>query len=277
MYYKAKSPPPAGRPGVLPRGLPAGPSRRHRRRRRRPQGHTIKPVLAYVLHDTVRNQVPHRDPFPDSLTAVRRRDRHGRHLHQRDPVTGDPGVTENVPGTRHPHQMSQVEDLLTVLPGEDLRQRVRPGDEVQFRARVLSRDVMKGVDRVGRTTPVDIDPGDCEPRVGGRGDHRHEVTVLGRGDLALLLEGLGPGGHEDDLVESEDVLNLAGRDQVSMVDRVKGSPHDADAKRTSRQGHALRLASLLGDTIGSPQTGLDNCSWRTYCHGLPPLWVSATP
>ena len=49
--------------------------------------------------------------------------------------------------------MSQVEDLLTVLPGEDLRQRVRPGDEVQFRARVLSRDVMKGVDRVGRTTP----------------------------------------------------------------------------------------------------------------------------
>jgi len=33
------------------------------------------------------------------------------------------------------------------------------------------------------------------------------------------------------------------------VDRIKGSTHDADAKRTSRLGHALRLASLLGDTL----------------------------
>ena len=149
--------------------------------------------------------------------------------------------------------MSQVEDLLTVLPGEDLRQRVGSSDEVQLRARVLGRDVMQGVDRVSRPTSVDIDPGDREPRVGGRGDHRHEVPVLSRGDLALLLEGLGPGGHEDDLVESEDVLHLTGCDQVPMVDRIKGSTHDADAKRTSRQGHALRLASLLGDTFGSPQ------------------------
>ena len=77
--------------------------------------------------------------------------------------------------------------------------------------------------------------------------------MLGRGDLALLLEGLGPGRHEDDLVESEDVLNLTGRNEVPVVDRIKGSTHDADAKRTSRQGHALRLASLLGDTFGSPQ------------------------
>ena len=34
-----------------------------------------------------------------------------------------------------------------------------------------------------------------------------------------------------------------------MMDRIKGSSHDTDAKRTSRLGHALRLASFLGDTL----------------------------
>ena len=73
--------------------------------------------------------------------------------------------------------------------------------------------------------------------------------MLGRRDPAILLEGLGPGGYEDDLIEGEDVLDLTGCHEVPMVDRIKGSSHDTDAKRTSRLGHALRLASFLGDTL----------------------------
>ena len=42
--------------------------------------------------------------------------------------------------------------------------------------------VGQGVDRVRRAAPVDVHPADREPRVGRRGDDRHEVAVLGRAD-----------------------------------------------------------------------------------------------
>ena len=37
------------------------------------------------------------------------------------------------------------------------------------------------------------------------------------------------GGHEDDLVEVEALLHLAGGHQVAVVDRIEGTAHDADA------------------------------------------------
>jgi hypothetical protein len=35
-------------------------------------------------------------------------------------------------GAGHPHQMSEVEQLVNALPGQDLRQRIRARDEVHF-------------------------------------------------------------------------------------------------------------------------------------------------
>jgi NAD(P)H-dependent FMN reductase len=74
--------------------------------------------------------------------------------------------------------------------------------------------------------------------------------------LALrLLPGL-PGRYENDLVETEATGNLAGRDQVAVVDRIKRATHDAkpvplmrlgtalpgQACRARWQGHAVALA-----------------------------------
>ena len=54
--------------------------------------------------------------------------------------------------------------------------------------------------------------------------------MLGGRDPSALLEGLGPGRHEDDLGQPEDVLDLGRRDQVAVVDRVEGPTHDPDTQ-----------------------------------------------
>ena len=81
-----------------------------------------------------------------------------------------------------------------------------------------------------------------EPRVGRGRDHRHQVAVLGRADRRRrpFCHGLA-GRHEDDLVEREPVGHLAGRHQVTVVDRVEGAAHDADPP-----GAVTRRGSLVG-------------------------------
>ena len=57
--------------------------------------------------------------------------------------------------------------------------------------------------------------------------------MLGGGDLLIgFLPGLA-GGDEDHRVEAETVGYLAGGDEVTVMDGVKGAAHDADALRTS--------------------------------------------
>ena len=112
--------------------------------------------------------------------------------------------------------------------------------------------VAQGVDRVGGARPVDVDPADREPRVGRRRDDRHQVAVLGRADLALvLLPGL-TGGHEDDLVEPEPGLHLGGGHQVAVVDRVERPPI---TPRRMLSGRACGGSIASWWTSGSGTTG----------------------
>ena len=105
--------------------------------------------------------------------------------------------------------------------------------------------VGQGVDRVGRAAAVDVDPADREPRVGRRGDDRHEVAVLGRADLALGLLPRLTGRHEDDLVEPEQPGDLAGGDEVAVVDGIERPTHDPDPATCHRP-------SLSGPTGAGP-------------------------
>jgi hypothetical protein len=126
---------------------------------------------------------------------------------------------------RHPDEFREIEQLLPVLPGQDTLERVRAGDEVQLGGRVLLAEVAKGVHRVRQFLAVDIDATDRESRVGRGGDDRHEVTVLGRADDLALLLPRRPGRDEDDLVETEGVGDLAGGDEVAVMDRIERSAH----------------------------------------------------
>ncbi len=87
---------------------------------------------------------------------------------------------------------------------------------------------------------VDVHAAHCEPRVGGRGNHRHQVAVLTRGHPRLH-----PGltrGHKDHFVEVEVLLHLTRGHQVTVVNRVEGSAHDPNAGATGLAiGHGIRL------------------------------------
>ena len=125
----------------------------------------------------------------------------------------------------------------------------------------VGAQVGQRVDGVGRAAAVDVDAARREPRVRRRRDHRHEVAVLGQADLAVdLLPGL-TGRHEQDLIQREPVGDLAGRDQVPVVDRVEGPAHDADLAVHGRSLTSMYHAGpqwtkrllLTGDTISGTQ------------------------
>ena len=101
------------------------------------------------------------------------------------------------------------------------------------------------VDRVGGAAPVDVHAAHREARIGRGGDDRHQVAVLGRADRALgLLPGLA-GRHEHDLVEAEQPGDLAGGDEVAVVDGIERPTHDPDPATCHR-------ASLAGPTGAGP-------------------------
>jgi hypothetical protein len=111
----------------------------------------------------------------------------------------------------------------------NLGQRVGAGDEEEL---VLRRgraaQVAQRIDGVGGPAPVDVDAADAELGVGRGGDDRHQVPVLGRGDLTVVLLVRLSGRHEDDLVQREVVRDFARGDQVTMVDGVERAAHHSD-------------------------------------------------
>src|SRR5699024_7070979 len=73
-------------------------------------------------------------------------------------------------------------------------------------------------------------------RVRRSGHDRHQVAVLGIGDLLRRLLPGPAGGHEDDLVQPEDALHLAGGDEVPVVDGIEGPTHHADPSSLQLHG-----------------------------------------
>src|SRR5450755_4047194 len=181
-----------------------------------PPGHPgsglVELALADVLDDAVWHQVPDGVTGADPGAALGRGDGQRGNLDEADPLVRQSAEGQPVTGPGAADEMRQLEQLVGVAPGDHPGQRVGPGDEEELGVGpALGAQIAQGIDGVGLAGPVDVDPADGEPGVGCGRDHRHEVTVLGRGDIAaVLLPGLA-GRHEDDLVQREEVRDLAGR------------------------------------------------------------------
>ena len=129
----------------------------------------------------------------------------------------------------------QIEQLFPALPGQDRFQRVGAGDEIQLRVGVERVQVAQRVPGVGGPAAVDVHAAHREAGIGRGGDHRHQVPVLRSRDVAALLPGL-TAGHEHDFVEVEQVGNLAGGDQVAVMDGIERPAHHAEPAKLLLHG-----------------------------------------
>ena len=186
----------------------------------------IEPMLGDVLHDPVGHEIPHWFAGHDAGATVGGADGQGRDLLQTHPVLGQSIITQDMPWPGHPDEMGKVPELVDVLPRQDLGQRIGAGDEEQLRVRELCAQVTQGVDGVGRAGSVEVDTADVEARVGGCGDHRHQVSVLSWGHHGHILLPRLTGRHEQDLIEVEERLDLSGSHEVTVMDGIEGPTHD---------------------------------------------------
>src|SRR5262249_5533620 len=100
---------------------------------------------------------------------------------------------------------------------------------------------------VGRAAAVDVHPADREPGVGRRSDDRHQVAVLGGGDIAMVFLPRLPGRHEHHFVELEQAGDLAGRDQVAIVDGIERPTHYPQPSTRSHKEPAYGSANTRSD------------------------------
>ena len=124
--------------------------------------------------------------------------------------------------------MGHFEEGINVLPLNDLRQSICSRNEVEICIRIDTFEITQSIDRVGRSTAVDIDPGHRETRVRCGCNYRHQIAMFRRSDPPTRFERLHCGRDKNDLIELEDIHNLGCSHEVPVVDGVKGAAHDPD-------------------------------------------------
>ena len=95
---------------------------------------------------------------------------------------------------------------------------------------MLGANVFKRIDGVGDTWTVDIHARYGELGVGCRGNHCHQIAVLGVGDFLIKLEYRPTRGHENHFIKVVHPCDFGRRDQVAVVNRVECAAHNADAQ-----------------------------------------------
>src|SRR6476659_3997947 len=225
----------------------------------------VELAFGHVLHDAIGHQVPDRPVLSGTLAAVGRRDRKRGHLDEGQRVSRqlserrrDVLAVEVVAGAADADEPGDREHFLPVLPRQDRGKCVRAGDEVEVRVGVERAQIAQRVLGIGRAAAVDVHPAEREPGVGRRGDDRHQVAILGSGDVAMvLLPGLA-GRDVHHFVELEQIGNLAGRDQVAVVDGVERPTHHPHPPSRSHKQPAYGSANAHSDrreSVGPEEFG----------------------
>src|SRR5829696_928827 len=154
----------------------------------------VEPVLVDVAGHAVGDEVSEGGAAGDPGADVTGGDGQGRDLHAVDPAGGAWDLADQAveveAGPGGGDELGLGEHLVGLLPGEELQDGVGPDDEVQAGAVfLLGPEPAQGVDGVGRAGVVDLQAADGEGRVGGGGEHRHLVAVLGRGHPTGFCQG----------------------------------------------------------------------------------------
>ena len=128
------------------------------------------------------------------------------------------------------------------MPRDNIGHGISTGDEKQLRVWVARTQIPQRIDSIGIPTPIDVHAAHPEAWVGSSGDHRHQITRFRRSNLLIRFLPRLPRRHKQHRIQGKLVRNLASGNQVTVVDRVKGTAHHADALR----GFMLHSTTLLG-------------------------------
>ena len=89
------------------------------------------------------------------------------------------------------------------MPGVQLGRRIGAQQEGEFEPGLPLAQLSQGVDRVGRTGPIQLGQLDGETGGIGQGEHEHGGPVLGRRAMATALERLLPGRDEPQSLQAQ--------------------------------------------------------------------------
>src|SRR4029453_370596 len=134
----------------------------------------VQAVLVDVAGHAVGDQAPDGGAAGGPAADVAGGDGQGRDLHGVDAAGGARDLADQavevVAGPGGGDELGLGEDLVGLLPGEELQDGIGPDDEVQAGAvRLLGPEPAQGVDGVGRARLGDLPPAGREGRGGGGG------------------------------------------------------------------------------------------------------------
>lgn len=131
-----------------------------------------------------------------------------------------------MPGARYGYKVGQGPQLVGIFPVDDLRDGIGTRDEVELRFGPLRMYVTQRIDGEGGAVPIDINSANGELRVRGGCNHGHQVAMLTDRCTRLLIGHAGR--HKNNFVKTKRLRNLAGCDQMPVVNGVEGATHHAN-------------------------------------------------
>lgn len=128
---------------------------------------------------------------------------------------------------RYDYEVGEADHVMPTVPCCDFGERVSADDEVEDG--VERAEFFNGVDGVALAGAF-FDPGRHEARVRLAGQFHHSIALFVGGSGGIDFVGRMSRWDEEDAVEVEVVCSFAGYDDVSVVDRVKGTPKESESQ-----------------------------------------------
>src|ERR1700744_642 len=149
----------------------------------------------------------------------------GAPVHQQLAERSHPGRAPARP-VRH-DQVRQLQQFLPLVPLRQAQESVHADDQAEAPVRVLMSQFAQGLDRIRRSFLADFAVIDQKARLSGGCQLHHLEPQFCIRDRLIPL-GRIAGGQEAGLLQSQRLLQLERRAQMSVVNRIEGTAKNAD-------------------------------------------------